>query len=168
MRLYLASTEELAAAAVAAADKPTQIVVQLHLLKSRMQVAEAFHRHLEANGWVSGARVPRNAASGFVQNALQWSGPVSGKQPSRHRIILKWHRVWLKSACGGKAIVVGKGRTSAKKLRVIEFSTRRRARLCQGKPVACPWVGQELYNWFVKMRYLIDWKAVSRSCGKNA
>ena len=45
---------------------------------------------------------------------------------------------------------------------------RQRVRGAQGRKLACPWVRQELYEWFARLRYSIDWEAV-RAChrGRN-
>ncbi len=42
--------------------------------------------------------------------------------------------------------------------RIVESKFRKRARGMQGKPTSSPWVREQLYEWFVCMRYSIDWK----------
>ena len=169
---YLAAKDAQEAAVVAAADaKPTRIVVQAGSLKSRMQVAEALHKELTRIGWVRGKRVPRHAIQDFIEDNLLWeAAPLCkrGKQiqigVQRRKLLSNWHGAWLLATGGGKHAPVGVGRTTAKRVRKVEFTKRKRA-VGAGAHVACPWVRQELYEWFVRIRYSVDWRAVSRIYG---
>ena len=73
----LEEQQRLQKAAVAVAERPAetpklQLLVNPDMLRSRMQVAEAFHAQLLEEGeWSPGQRVPRNAAKRFIAT-LMW------------------------------------------------------------------------------------------------
>ena len=48
------------------------ILVYPHLLRSRMQVAAEFHKHLCLLGWSHGSRMPRGSTTAFLSR-LEWS-----------------------------------------------------------------------------------------------
>ncbi len=166
VRLYQASTDMLAKAAVAATDKPEPLIVYPHLLSSRMQVAEAFHRYLRANGWVEGARLPRNSAPTFVEKMVKWHAGTTKRGLPPRVLVVRWHKAWLCRSGGDKAAKCKKSRRSSGR-EVIPFKRRLKARKDQGKPVHCPWMRQELCGWFARMRYSIDWKAVAKREGRK-
>lgn len=65
VRLYEARDGIVAVAADPPAKSP--ILVQPHLLKSRMQAAAAFHEYLIGEGWIETSRLPRGACPTFIQ-----------------------------------------------------------------------------------------------------
>ena len=140
-----------------AAPEPVQLVVQPHALASRMQVARAFDERLRAGGWSPGSRVPRSATPSFA-TSLMW--PSSEAAPSRLRChkIRSWHAEWQREATlrEPKLRPVEKRASSAMKLK--GFAQRHRQQGA-GRAFSVPFARQELYDWFVRLRYSIDWKA---------
>ena len=135
------------------------ILVNVCSLKSRMRVAAAFHEFITNYGWTVGTRVPRYATPTFV-TTLMWEKQCTLRD--KCRCVLRWHRTWLSSLQLQNPTVraFDKRGHSAEKTRVL---CRRTNKPGQGRPFACPWLRQELYDWFVSMRYSIDWKACERS-----
>ena len=155
VRLYEASLS-------IAAEGPTKVqklLVHPHLLKSRMQVAAAFHDYLADSGWTFRARVPRNATSSFV-TTLVWRQPALMR--TKCKLVRRWHQTWQLHARlqNPQLRVCGKRGPCAQ---TLQTAARRRNVSGQGRPHACPWVRQELYEWFVTMRYSIEWKACEKS-----
>ena len=71
--------------AVAGAQR---ILVHPGLLKSRVQVAEAYHKFMLASGWLPGSRKPRHSASKFC-TTLVWSTkvPHAGEGPPTSKVV---------------------------------------------------------------------------------
>ena len=67
VRLYEAQCDVVAIKS----DTPTKLLVYPHLLKSRMQVAQAFHEYLINKGWEVVARLSRGVTIEFA-NTLVW------------------------------------------------------------------------------------------------
>ena len=167
----LEEQQRLQKAAVAVAERPAetpklQLLVNPDMLRSRMQVAEAFHAQLLEEGeWSPGKRVPRNAAKRFIAT-LMWKKKVPVK--TQRAMVLKWFRYWENSVRLQKPqlrCAISKRGASANK--IVANHSRRRAP-GQGRLFACPWVRQELYEWFVAMRYSIDWKACEQSLPRSS
>ena len=53
------------------------------------------------------------------------------------------------------------GVKTSSKVRMVRDSRRKRTRGNQGVTRKMPWVREALYEWFMAMRYAIDWKALS-------
>ncbi len=155
IRLYKASLD------IAAAEKKEvqTILVNQNLLKSRMQVSAAFDDYLKTLGWTAGQRVPRHATTNSLTTQM-WAQPATLEM--KGRLVRRWHRTWQGSLQLQKTEVRvwDKRCHSAYAPHVL---SRRKNAPGQGRPCACHWLRQELYEWFVTMRYSIDWEACERS-----
>lgn len=137
---------------------PGKILVHAHLLKSRMQVAEAFNGFLTGFGWTPGTRIPRNACATFCARHL------TGRLPTR-RAIIKWHKQWCSTF---SQLPIKK---SGRPLKIdnphckVGWNRRRRALGTKGvgAPHKCPWLRNALFEWFASIRYSIDWQKVRAS-----
>ena len=143
-----------------ASTEPKQILVYPNLLKSRMQAAAAFDKFLKGEGWEGTTRLPRNACPKFLHTLAFTAG---GRLPAPCRSLRAWHAQWQKDARlrnPGAKIVEGRHGSAG----VLQMWQRRqRERGLQGRPVACAWLRQSLFEWFMTMRYSIDWNAVRGS-----
>ena len=130
---------------------PNDIVVYPNLQRSRMQVAALFNRLLTEHKCIK-RRLPRGMLLKFLSHLTWASAEIKWKT----RCIRRWHAEWLRS---------GEGHRGAHRLRASgkHVMQRQRNRIARDMPLACPWVRNELYAWFVSMRYSIDWKAVTAS-----
>ena len=138
---------------------PTKLLVYPHLLKSRMQVAQTFHEYFINQGWDVGERLPRGIAIEFAKTLL-W--PINKDKLAPSVLIRRWHQLWLATTGGSAQQHSGPIVRSTSKL---SSATRRRSCGTQGAPTACSIVREQLYEWFAKMRYSIDWKAcVAQPC----
>jgi hypothetical protein len=148
-QLALHQAEQAAVPAPPAA--PCAIMVYKHLIKSRMQVAEAFDEFLVGMGWTLGKRIPRNAGVTFRTQYLRGQVPVM-------RALRTWHQKWRSTIgkqikCHGRPLkmdAVGK----------TKWQRRMKARGQQGRPHKCPWVRDALFAWYSSIRYSIDWSQV--------
>ena len=143
-------------------------LVHPQLLKSRMQVAGAYHGHLQEWGWVPGARRPREASQSFL-NAWDW-GPWS-KRPSKSKLknLRRWHAAWLKAGHAGAGVLAPTGCRGARRGRrpagaeALAISSCRRSR-GGGRAAACAWLRQALFEWWSGMRHSVDWTTIKRGC----
>ena len=154
VRLYTAREAIAPVGADPAAMSP--ILVYPHLLQSRMQVASAFHKYLIGEGWVEGSRIPRGACVVFLGHMVRWGTKAQVKYPCR--VLREWHATRFRNPSEKVAHCSG----GAKRL-ITQWTRRQRVRWQQGRPVHCPWLRQALYEWFMAMRYSIDWNAVRGS-----
>jgi hypothetical protein len=137
---------------------PEKLLVHSHLLSSRMQAATVFDEYLRGGGWVPSARIPRNACPAFIKDMMALSKNSQLRNVSRG--LRTWHRQWMKE----NRLQVPTSHIAAKHTgRAIEFARRQRQHLFQGRPFACPWLRQALFEWFTAARYSIDWKSVRAS-----
>ena len=160
LRLYEASQ-----AIVAQPPKvPEKLLVHAHLFSSRMQVGAAFNMYLRDDGWAPGARIPRHACPTFINDRLLCSKATQLRNACRS--VLRWHAQWMKdirlqnhTGKEGGGTRAGSGGS----LQLQMGKRRQRERRFQGRPVACPWLRQALFQWFATMRYSIDWNRVRAS-----
>ena len=85
----------LAAAPTDSAQR-SPVLLYPHLLKSRMQVAGAFHEWLKEGGWVDNSRIPRTACPTFLRTMVRWGGNARPKNPCRS--LRLWHVQWQTAA----------------------------------------------------------------------
>ena len=155
----------LATKAIAAGPKPVteppKILVYPHLLRSRMQVAAAWNADLRRQGWVEGTRLPHGACSQFMASRLIWSRGTCFSDRQKMQQLRRWHQTWLADTRLQHPSAPTQLRRSKASLHALS-NARRRQHKEQGRPVSCPWLRQNLYEWFVATRYSIDWKKVQQ------
>ena len=126
-------------------------------MKSRHEAAQAFDTELLNAGWAPGTRLPRNAATNFA-GTLVWSKSAMTTLSDRARALRRWHRDFRHAdepRRSGGAIVLRSG--AARPL--VEYDRRQRRLGFQGaRSIRCAWVRDALYQWFVSIRYSVDWK----------
>ena len=89
---------------------------------------------------------------------------ITGSQLWRPQTFYTWFAAWKKAPCDTDGRV--HDRRSSRKVRQHHLKRSRGA----GAPCKAPLVREELFRWFIAMRYSIDWKALDaqrRSCGKH-
>ena len=122
---------------VAEAKKPLEkFVIFPDKLKSRDHMVKRFLTYLGQCGWRSG-RIPRGAAAAFA-SSITWSHKVPIKDKIRF-LCRAFHR-------HRKAPLNAIVRHNAKRVSIM-----------QGAPLKSPWLYEHLYEWWVSMRYAIDW-----------
>jgi hypothetical protein len=143
-----------------------KMVVQPHLWEHRMRVAEAYDQFLHARGLTKtrkGDRAPWGCIVAFLQKSVTWR-----KEPKcPPKALRRWHRSWVQ---GGREATRSGGTRRKAHYGAASVATRVRGPGLQGRPVHCNWVREALYEWFVSMRYSIDWKkydAALRSRGAH-
>ena len=151
--------------AVAGAQR---ILVHPGLLKSRVQVAEAYHKFMLASGWLPGSRKPRHSASKFC-TTLVWSTKVPLQE--RPRRLRKWYEAWRVCQGQDKPAVAGRPRKTGTSRAPVQIAMRRRGHGVlggAGRKSTCPWLREELYEWFAALRHSVDWPALRRQLGTQS
>ena len=168
LQLY---NESLTRVVESKAKEPGNLLVSPQLLKSRMQVAAAYAKYLKDDGHGGGKRAPRNAVTRFVRDKLTWPWPVSDAGLKKNvRNVRMWHKSWQKSSGHSleksehKKIGMLQGKRGRLDYKEKRMKDRQRGKGLQGRPCACAWVRRELFDWFVTMRYAVDWKKYNAEC----
>ena len=137
-------------------------------LNHKNAVCLMLHGRLRSSGYDPSGRMPHN----FIRDALNENVVFSNKKkfqasnPNNLRQVRRWYANWL--ADGGpdaKTRSIGRPVTKAS---VTSVGANRLRRYGAGRTQKNIWIRDELYAWFVAMRYPIDWKALEdqrRSCG---
>ncbi len=161
--------------AVAVAQGPTRKIsvgprARFH---TRMTVAHRFHTFCQSRDIVVNERLPRGAVKTFTTDHLIWS---SAKTDLQAKTLRQWHDTWRKTSQGVVAAVAGEDNelVSVSKNKLgsrapVPMTARQRAPGA-GRKFAAPILRQALYEWFVGIRYAIDWTqmiAENRSRGKK-
>ena len=139
-----------------------QVSICPTLWKDRVKVARLYEEYLRSCGVIEGERAPRNALTKFVSQKIKWQFAVKNPQ----RCVMRWHNNWLKD---GKPHHRANHNMKPICYKGVTNLHRRRATGHQGAPLRCNWVRESLFDWFISMRYAIDWKtynAALRSCGR--
>jgi hypothetical protein len=89
------------------------------------------------------------------------------RKPKRpEKSVRDWHRQWIEAGEQPGAMQ----RISQREYYAgVSRAKQERAPGRQGEPVSCNWVRENVYEWFVAMRYSIAWRkynAAVRSCGR--
>ena len=125
-------------------------------LSVRDAVAQAFEEYLRSCGAVSTERLPRGQVKAFVDLRLEWSCKW-WSQPERS--VRRWHRSWT---LAGKVATVPRSRQN----RIVyggALPQSRKRRFGAGRLAMCNFVREGLFEWFVSMRYSIDWRKYNSS-----
>ena len=121
-------------------------------LVGQNKLCERFALYLKRNDVRSDGRLPRHCISKFLeQNCMM---PKRCKDPGTK--LRRWHARWEKTR--GASCTV---RYAPSRIRTVRTHVLKRTRGNQGRSAKMPWVREALYEWFVGMRYAIDWKALA-------
>ena len=172
IQLYLAreaaagKAPSTAKASVEACGMP--LMVLPHLLKSRMQAAARYEEHLQDHGLEDAGRVPRGVIIGFIKNNLLWTRREHQKVDRRPIALREWHKLYKNNvAMQGKVAAPGRKPRQpkfAKGQRTVGWDVRKRFCGFQGRPRLAPMVREQLYDWFISMRFSINWKRYNNIC----
>ena len=130
-------------------DDTSVITVCPHKYACRTKVAAAYDKYLRSGGWQPGGRVRRNAGIQFVKSRLMWNESI----PRQSRSVQRRHREFL-AANSRLAVANQLGRRTHKGACAGELRHARK----DGRPYTANWVREQLFDWFVSMRYSIDWR----------
>ena len=137
--------------------------------ETRMQVAQRFHDHLTAEGIDTDRRLPYGEMKRFIQKHLHWTTKGRTLQT---KSVQKWYMAWRTSsqvvsvtsgpALQGRESLVKAGnvRHCRTDCRIMPMTRRRRAP-GGGAKFKVPCVRDALYEWFVGLRYGIDWQRLA-------
>ena len=131
------------------------------MLKSRQEAAQLFDTELRIAGWAPGTRLPRFSASKFV-GKLVWSKCKTMENAGdKANALRRWHSLFQQmgvdepSRSSGRSIHLKNGSARPP----VEYGRRQRRLGLQGTgSIRCAWVREALYQWFVSIRYSVDWK----------
>ena len=146
---------------------PTKIVCQPANFSSRQKVAQALGDYISSRGLELHDRKPRNFYKQFLEDSVVFRGkPLKDAV----RALRRWYASWLKA--GAVSLLSRSGGTWHKHScsAIVALDKRKRRQGLQGKPPAAPLVRDQLFEWFIAMRYAIDWKALAtkrRSQGRK-
>ena len=131
-----------------------------------MRAAAAYDAYLRSLGWDDGDRAPRNARTRFATKFLSFPSGVATEGNTREVALAKWHRLW-RSSTTLQLNTTTKLRKRDERKRGANatgrYGQRQRAAGKQGKPHTAACVRSRLYEWFMSMRYSIDWKKYNES-----
>ena len=153
--------------------KPAAVAAKINVTKSQVvwrkdKLAGAFHEYLASLGQgESLQRLPKNSCKNFLAERCVVGKSLAGQKGCRY--LARSYKAWKKDGALEKTNKHILKRKNAGYKR-LEPGQRRRRQGLQGRLSKMPLVRQELYDWFVGMRYAIDWKAYNRqlrSCGKK-
>ena len=144
-------------------DSKSQIVpaqkekpkLTLHMnLSVGTKAAQEFNQHLQVLGLNADQRLPRNCIAHFIRdNCIV---PKTNKDPQHW--LRRQHAIWSKKGKPAKSIPI---RTKAS-LKKVPWDRRLRSCGMQGQPKKMPMVRQALHDWFISLRYAIDWREHDR------
>jgi hypothetical protein len=121
-------------------------------LVGQNKMSERFDSYLKEHDISSGHRLPRHCVSKFLeQNCIL---PKRCKEPGTK--LRRWHARWEKTTMDKPCPTTAR---TPSKLRTKRTGQLQRTRGNQGRRTKMPWVREALYEWFIGMRYAIDWKA---------
>ena len=134
-----------------------KIKVDPKSLSVRNTVAQAFEEYLRSCGiTLSTERLPRGQVKAFVDMRLEWCCKVWNNP---EKSVRRWHRAW--SEAGKIAALPGL------RLPRIAYAgplpQSRGRRFGAGRMAQCNFVREALFEWFVGMRYFIDWRKYNSS-----
>ena len=155
--------------ATALPSKP--VVTDNSTYNARMIVAKAFHTYCANKGY-DPHRLPRQAMQTFINDHVDWRRKCNKKVSCQS--IRRWYKGWSKTPSHLLAAVAGetKNKNPTRKqsgIRMVETLARRRG-VGAGRKRKAETIGKELYDWWVGLRYAIDWKELvkgRRSRGKK-
>jgi hypothetical protein len=145
----------------AVAETSLKIVVgNKQLYKVRMHIAAQFHKFCRNNSSIDG-RLPYNATGIFIKEHIDWQG--SGKSRIKGESIRRWYSRWRAVEFNVVVADMGGKCSSARQMHgKRQLYNRKRSVGAGRKPKACL-VRRELYEWWVGIRYAIDWAELIRS-----
>jgi len=133
-----------------------KIKVNPKSLSDRDAVAQAFEEYCRSCGVDSRQRLARGQIKKIVDLRLEWCCK-GWKQPEKS--VRRWHRAWTRA---GKVAALPRLRQK----RIVyagALPQSRKRRFGAGKLALCNFVREGLFEWFVSMRYSIDWRKYNSS-----
>jgi hypothetical protein len=161
-------------AVAAAALKKDKILFCTNTPWSRqMQVAARFHKFCESRCIVVEKRMPYGAMKTFIKDNITWQ---SKQKKIQAKQIRSWYDSWRASPSNVAATVEDdsekkSSERSALRSRAPKRDFERLRAHGAGRKFNAPLIRQALYEWFVSIRYAIDWNAMienRRSRGKKS
>ena len=145
------------AVAVTVAQLP--IVVDANKLASRNAVAQRFDVYLEENGIDPGLRLPRHCIRFFLKGHCRFNAKMIVSTRQIKINVRRWYTTWQQTQ---NTSFKHRKTTVKSSIKKVRGPNRFRRDGLQGKPTACPIVRQQLFEWFMTMRYSIDWHGLER------
>ena len=130
---------------------------------ARMIIAKAFHMYCLQHDF-DPHRLPRRAMQSFITDHIDWRRQRKKKASSQS--IRRWYKAWSKTPSNLLSAVAvetkdrPRGRRQVR-TRKVETHVRRRG-YGAGRQRKTEVIGKELYEWWVGLRYAIDWKELAR------
>ena len=125
-------------------------------INAQNTVSQKFDSYMAALGLSSSHRLPRRTVPVFLEQTCILPKRLKGPGTKLRR----WHARWEKNKDAplrGK----GKGVKIPSKVPMVRQSRRKRVFGNQARTCKMAWVREALYEWFMAMRYAIDWKALA-------
>ena len=152
-QLALYRNRDQDSAAVAAESRAMTLMVRPGYASDRHKACVAFKKWKRDKGIAPEGDVPQGSIEAFLSERIVWAQSV--KRPAR--TMAQWFRRWQRSnhASGTTSII----RRKLKSRNRVPATMRRRPE-GQGRHFAAPIVRQGLFEWFVRMRFNVDWRAL--------
>ena len=134
---------------------PDKIVCSPHCLLKMEAVARAFDEHARSCGLDATMRLPKNFLREFLEEKVIFTGR---KLKDTHRSVREWIKKWCNDGKRGS----GKDAWTKKNCVAVTARGKRVRRDGGGRPSHAPMIHEQLFEWFIAMRYSIDWKALDQ------
>ena len=151
--------------------RKVKIQVKPDSLRSRNALCEAYDTFLKNIGKTpTGKRKPRGQLARFLDENVTWSThfmkPRTKKETKAlHQQMRRWFEGWSKEAAIHQKKAAEMYTRRAKKPNRVEPAKRQRRLGTVGvHKLAAPLVRQQLFEWFIALRYSIDWKKYNQDC----
>ena len=137
--------------------EPEKIFCNPNKLTARMKVCRMLYDQLCSRGLDPRGRMPHNFIRDALASHVRFSSKKYGITPKLMRNVRNWYSNWL--ADGGPDMQAPESGRPAGSSSAFCVSQRLR-RHGGGRLLKNNLIREELYAWFVAMRYSIDWKAL--------
>ena len=166
--------QSLTTVAKAATSKRVIHVQRTATLQQKYQVAKALHEFCASHGHLDPLKLSRRQLHAWAVDRVHWGGK---KQSVKNVVqnIRRWYQQWKSNASSVAEFSMATAGVvqQTRKLKEVHNGVadwKRKRAVGAGKKRRAECIGRALYEWFVGLRYAIDWKnlaAQNRSRGKR-
>ena len=136
-------------------------------LSGKERVCRALDDYIRSCGVERGDRFPKGLVDEFINEMVVFTGPALKHPPKSVRA---WFHCWVKDGAPDHSQNAGSRSKRTSATSIVPFKNRQRRQGTQGRPVNCPLIREQLFEWWQGMRYAVDWKALegqNRSRGRK-
>ena len=161
-------------AAVSASSR-TIHVSRSPTLQKRFEVAKALSEYCKSHGWPDASKLPPKRIAAWAVDRIRWTASKQTPKAVSQKL-RRWVKQWnVEASVVAEFSMTEAGVPQSRKRKQKEVHSgvaewQRQRATGAGARRHADIVGRELYEWFVGLRYAIDWKSLAsqnRTCGKR-